>query len=130
MIDNLRAAVKQADWYDPEIHPRIQSFAAHYGTVFLPTRPYTPQHKGKVESGVKYVKNNALAGKAYMSLEAQCEALLDWEHRIADGQSQTDPNHIPSRRQTVIERNAKSLLNEVATIGKSVGDWATRQLPL
>ena len=216
VIDNLRAAVRQADWYDPEIHPRIQSFAAHYGTVFLPTRPYTPQHKGKVESGVKYVKNNALAGRTYTSLEAQCEALLDWEHRTADlrihgttkrqvkqqfeeverpslqplprsrfpffhearrkvgrdghievakayysmppeyigrevwvrwdarvirvfdekwrqiaihsrtaeGQFQTDPNHIPKRRQTVIERNAKSLLNEVAAIGKAVGDWA------
>jgi hypothetical protein len=44
--------------------------------------------------------------------------------RTAEGQFQTDPNHIPSRRQTVIERNAKSLLNEVATIGKAVGDWA------
>ncbi len=34
VIDNHRAAVRQADWYGPEIHPRIQSFAVHYGTVF------------------------------------------------------------------------------------------------
>src|SRR5690606_40499771 len=54
VIDNLKAAVKQADWYDPEIHPKLQSFAAHYGTAFVPTKPYTPEHKGKVESGVKY----------------------------------------------------------------------------
>ena len=33
VIDNLKAAVKQADWYDPEIHPKLQSFAQHYGTV-------------------------------------------------------------------------------------------------
>ena len=46
------AAVKQADWYDPEVHPKLQSFAAHYGAVFAPTRPYTPEHKGKVERGV------------------------------------------------------------------------------
>jgi hypothetical protein len=27
------------DWYDPEMHPKLQSFARHYGTVFLPTKP-------------------------------------------------------------------------------------------
>jgi transposase len=46
VIDNLKAAVKNADWYDPDIHPKIQSFCEHYGTVILPTKPYTPRHKG------------------------------------------------------------------------------------
>lgn len=84
VIDNLKAAVKQADWYDPEIHPKLQSFAQHYGTVFLPTKPYTPEHKGKVEAGVKYVKNNGLKGHQFVSLEAQNEHLRVWEERIAD----------------------------------------------
>lgn len=84
VIDNLKAAVAQADWYDPEIHPKLQSFAAHYGTVFLPTKPYTPRHKGKVESGVKYAKNNALKGRVFDSLTAQNAFLADWETRIAD----------------------------------------------
>ena len=57
VIDNLKAAVARADWYDPEVHPKLQSFATHYGTAFLPTKPYTPQHKGKIENGVKYAKN-------------------------------------------------------------------------
>jgi len=30
--DNLKAAVAQADWYDPEVHPKLVSFAAHYRT--------------------------------------------------------------------------------------------------
>lgn len=84
VIDNLKAAVAKADWYDPEIHPKLQSFAAHYGTVFMPTKPYTPQHKGKVESGVKYVKRNALKARTFKSLVEQNDFLLDWETRIAD----------------------------------------------
>lgn len=84
VIDNLKAAVLKGDWYDPEVHPKLQSFAQHYGSVFLPTKPYTPQHKGKVESGIKYVKNNALAGCVFASLEEQNVYLLDWEQRIAD----------------------------------------------
>ena len=84
VIDNLKAAVKQADWYDPEIHPKLQSFAAHYGTAFMPTKPYTPRHKGKIESGVKYAKNNSLKGRLFASLIEQNDHLLDWEASVAD----------------------------------------------
>ena len=84
VIDNLKAAVERADWYDPEVHPKLQSFAAHYGAVFLPTKPYTPEHKGKIESGVKYAKRNALKGRTFESLTEQKDFLLDWETRIAD----------------------------------------------
>lgn len=42
VIDNLKAAVQRSDWHDPEVHPKLQSFAQHYGTVFLPTRPRRP----------------------------------------------------------------------------------------
>ncbi len=52
VMDNLRAAVSHADWYDPELNPKVQAFAEHYGLVILPTRPRTPRHKGKVERGI------------------------------------------------------------------------------
>jgi transposase len=84
VIDNLKAAVARGDWYDPEVHPKLQSFARHYGTVFLPTRPYTPRHKGKIESGVKYVKRNALRGRVFTSLAEENEFLLNWETQVAD----------------------------------------------
>ena len=84
VIDNLKAAVKRADWYDPEIHPKIQSFCEHYNTIILPTKPYTPRHKGKVERGIGYVKDNALKGRTFCSLQEQNQHLLNWEARIAD----------------------------------------------
>lgn len=84
VIDNLKAAVAHPDWFDPELTPKVQSFCRHYGTVILPTRPYMPRHKGKIESGVKYVKNNALKAKTFPSLEAQNRCLADWERTVAD----------------------------------------------
>ncbi len=84
VIDNLKAAVTRADWYDPDIHPKLQSFCAHYGTMVLPTKPYTPRHKGKIERGIGYVKSNALKGRTFSSLQEQNTHLLDWETRIAD----------------------------------------------
>jgi transposase len=84
VIDNLKAAVKQPDWYDPELNPKIQSFCEHYGCVILPTKPRTPRHKGKIESGVNYVQENGLRGHGFTSLEKENEHLLHWETTVAD----------------------------------------------
>jgi len=84
VIDNLRAAVSKADWFDPELNPKIIEFARHYGTVILPSKPYRPRHKGKVESGIKYVKANALKGRVFSSLAEQKLFLLHWERTVAD----------------------------------------------
>ena len=72
------------DWFDPELTPKVQSFCQHYGTVILPTKPYMPRHKGKVEAGVKYVKNNGLKGHTFASLEDQQRHLDHWEATVAD----------------------------------------------
>jgi transposase len=84
VIDNLKAAVKQADWYDPELNPKIQSFCEHYGCVIMPTKPRTPRHKGKIESGVNYVQENGLKGHGFTSLEKENAHLFDWETTVAD----------------------------------------------
>jgi transposase len=84
VIDNLKAAVSKPDWFDPELTPKLQSFARHYGTVILPTKPYMPRHKGKIEAGVKYVKNNGLKGRTFASLEEQNRFLENWEAGVAD----------------------------------------------
>lgn len=83
-VDNLKAAVNKADWYDPELNPKIEAFAAHYGTVIIPTRPYTPQHKGKVESDIGYLKRSALKGQEFASLQSVNATLRNWEDRVAD----------------------------------------------
>lgn len=84
VIDNLRAAVKKVDWFEPELNPKVVSFCEHYGTVILPTKPAMPRHKGKVEAGVKYVQDNGLAGKQFESLGAQNVYLAHWEQTVAD----------------------------------------------
>jgi transposase len=84
VIDNLRAAVTRADWFDPELNPKVEEFCRHYGTVVLPTRPAMPRHKGKVESGIKYGQENALKGRSFESLGEENLFLLDWERGVAD----------------------------------------------
>jgi transposase len=82
--DNLKAAVIKADWYDPDLNPKLQLFCEHYGTVLMPTKPRTPRHKGKVERGVAYVQDNAPKGRRFSSLQTQKSHLQQWESSIAD----------------------------------------------
>ena len=84
VIDNLRAAVSRADWFDPELCPKVRSFGEHYQIAILPTKPYTPRHKGKIENGIKYVKNNALKARTFSSLAEENQHLQHWERSVAD----------------------------------------------
>lgn len=84
VFDNAKAVVSQADWYDPELNPKIVEFCRHYDITLLPTRPRTPRHKGKVERGVAYVQSNGLRGRSFASLAAQNDHLREWERTVAD----------------------------------------------
>jgi transposase len=106
VLDNLRAAVKKADWFEPELNPKVQSFAEHYGLVFWPTRPYTPRHKGKVEKGVDYVQDNALKGRRFTSLQEENRFLLDWELTVADTRIHGTTRRQVGKHFTDVERGA------------------------
>ena len=84
VIDNLKAGVSNADWFDPELNPKLADFCRHYGTFIVPTRPGIPRHKGKIERGVGYVKSNALKGRVFASLAEQNKYLSEWERDVAD----------------------------------------------
>jgi transposase len=55
VIDNLRAAVSRADWFDPELCPKIQSFAGHYGIAILPTASHAPANMAAIRSDTRNV---------------------------------------------------------------------------
>src|SRR5260221_1644806 len=83
-LDNLKAAVLKADWFDPEINPKLADFCRHYRIHVMPCRPYKPQHKGKVERGVAYLRANALKGRRFKSLAEENLFLEHWESQVAD----------------------------------------------
>ena len=83
-LDNLRAGVSKADWCDPQLNPKLLSFCRHYGCALLPCRPRTPEHKGKTERGIGYLKGNALRGHTFTGLSSENEHLRHWEKTVAD----------------------------------------------
>ena len=112
VVDNLKAAVIKADWFDPDLNPKLESFARYYGTIILPTKPRIPRHKGKVESQVNYSQENALKGRDFASLQEQNRYLRNWEDRIADQRI-----HGTTRRQVraLFEENERQALLPLPT---------------
>lgn len=59
--DNPTTGVQHACWYEPVLNPTYAEWAAHYGTVVLPTRPAHPRDKAKAEVSVQIAERWILA---------------------------------------------------------------------
>lgn len=82
VLDNLKAGIVKASQEDPVVQRSYRELAEHYGFLVAPCRPRTPEHKGKVESGVHYVQRNLLGSKDFTDIHAANAGALDWiEHR-------------------------------------------------
>ena len=86
--DNEKTAVTQANRYEGEINRTYEELTGHYGTGALPARPYSPQDKAKVESGVLNAERRILAvlrDQRFLSLGEMNagidRALSDLNHR-------------------------------------------------
>jgi transposase len=105
--DNLRAAVVRAAFRLDEINELNRSYrelARHYGFKIDPTPPYAPEKKGKVESGVKYVKNNFFRGREEEDVEEVQRDLAEWTRRIAGERTHGTTGWKPLERYEQVER--------------------------
>ena len=66
-IDNLKAAILEANFYEPIYQQVYKDFAEYYNFKPLPCRVASPNDKGKVESGIKFVKGNFFKGRTFSS---------------------------------------------------------------
>ena len=85
MVDNLKSAVLQRlAGVAPVFNPRYLDFARHYGFAIEPCNVARGNEKGRVESGVGYVKKNFLRGLELTELSAIQAAAQVWLDTIAN----------------------------------------------
>lgn len=71
-VDNQRAAVDHAHWYDPDVNPTFVDFANHWGFAVIPARPFRPRDKGANESGIGVIQKQfyqEVRDRTFYSLE-------------------------------------------------------------
>lgn len=64
-VDNMKTAISKNQHYDLQFNPDFLGFAYHYNTVIIPCTPYSPEQKGTVESGIKYLQGNFISGRIF-----------------------------------------------------------------
>jgi len=84
LYDNPKTIVLGRTEGQVRLNPRFEDFLRAYGVTPLLCRPRRAQTKGKVESGIKYVKRAFLPGKEFSNLEEANEAVRTWIQKIAD----------------------------------------------
>jgi transposase len=106
VVDNLKAAIVKAVLHEPVAQRSYREFAEHYGFLIAPCRPRTPRHKGKVESGVKYIKTNFLPGRSFQDLAYANAELLSWIERVAGTRIHGTTKERPLARFLAVEQAA------------------------
>lgn len=86
LMDNPRALVDRHDAASRQVtfNDKLIAFAKHWGFRPRACAPYRARTKGKTESGVGYVKKNAIAGHSFATWEAFEAHLARWERDIAN----------------------------------------------
>ena len=85
MVDNLKSAVlKRTLGNDPVLNPKYLDFANHYGFTIAPCGVGKGNEKGRVESGVGYVKKNFLSGLQIGDFKDLKPAALHWLDTVAN----------------------------------------------
>jgi transposase len=72
MIDNPKCAITKACYFDPTVQRSYQDLAEGYGFLIDALPPREPKKKGRVESGVKYVKGNFVPLRDFRHVRDQC----------------------------------------------------------
>jgi transposase len=96
----------------PRLNTTFAAFAQYWGFVPRLCQPYRAQTKGKVESGVKYVKRNFAPGRSFADLEDFNAQLAGWQAQVADLR-----NH-GTTHQRPIDRFAEEAAALVPTAGQ------------
>lgn len=97
--DNLKTAVLSRE-ADGTIHwnARYLDFAGYYGFTPQACRPYRPQTKGKVESGVRYVRSNFWPGLFFVDLADLNHQAREWLDFTANPRVHGTTGEVPFTR--------------------------------
>jgi transposase len=120
IIDNAKCAITRACTRDPEVQRAYAECAEGYGFKIDACPPREPQLKGRVESGVKYVKRNFLPLRTFRDLTDANRQLQHWTLHEAGNRTHGSTHEKPLTRFAI----EKPLLQPLPVNPPEVAIWA------
>jgi transposase len=100
LYDNAKTMITSHNVQTGELrlNTAFKDFIEYYGFEARFCKPYRPQTKGKIESGVKYIKGNFLPGRRFENLTHLNHELEKWIVETADKRIHGTTHQRPSER--------------------------------
>jgi len=125
IIDNTKCAITRACFRDPEVQRSYGELAEGYGFLISPCPPNDPRKKGRVESGVKYVKKSFVPLRVFRSLADGNRQLMQWVMETAGNRIH---GSIQERPLSVFVGSEKALLRRLPDVPVELAAWAAVKL--
>jgi transposase len=123
--DNLKAAVVRCAFAvdgDTTLNRSYLELARYYGFLVDPAPPRSPEKKGKVEAGVKYVRSSFLAPRDLnaLGIDGAARELSQWLQEVADVRV-----HGTTRERPIdlFEREERRALKELPLVRFEIVVW-------
>ena len=125
IIDNPKCAITRACYTDPDVQRSYGELAEGYGFLISPCPVADPQKKGRVESGVKYVKNGFVPLRRFRSLTDANEQLTRWVLQIAGNRIHGTTRQKPL---AMFAETEKHFLKPLPDVPVQIATWTTVKL--
>jgi len=125
IIDNAKCAVVRACFRDPEVQRSYGELAEGYGFLISPCPPREPQMKGRVEAGVKYVKNSFVPLRQFRTLTDANEQLKRWLLETAGNRIHGTTRQKPL---TMFAETEKHMLRPLPDVPPEMAQWTRAKL--
>ena len=127
VVDNAKAAVTAADWFDPDLNPEFCNFCHHYGTALMAARPRRPKDKNLIEVhlGVfwRWARRRVKAQKVF-SL-GELNRLLE---ALANEFNERYQKRYGSSRKDRFEAIESKVLKPIPSMDYELGEWRKAKL--
>ena len=120
--DNLKSGVTHPSFYEPDLNPSYQEFAAHYGLAVLPARVRKPRDKAKVEAGVLLAQRWILARLRHQHFFSLAEVNGAIRPLLED-LNRRPFKKLPGSRQSVFETVDRPALKPLPLIRHEFSEW-------
>ena len=125
IIDNPKCAITRACFRDPEVQRSYGELAEGYGFLISPCPPADPEKKGRVEAGVKYVKNRFVPLRHFRSLTDANSQLHQWVMETAGNRIHGTTKEKPL---TLFAEGEKHLLRRLPDVPVQISTWTQLKL--
>jgi len=125
IIDNAKCAITRACFRDPQVQRSYAELAEGYGFLISPCPPADPEKKGRVEAGVKYVKNRFIPLRHFRSLTDANTQLKHWVMETAGNRIHGTTHQKPL---TLFAESEKHLLQRLPDVPVQIATWTQVKL--